>query len=117
MSDITLKEAQQRVDDWINQFGYGYWPPHEILARLIEEVGESARLINHLYGSKKKKDSESIQELSLELADILFTVICMANSNHIDLQEAFGRMMSKYTERDGERYKPVAPPRSSAVDA
>lgn len=76
-----------------------------MLARLVEEVGETARSINHLYGQKKKKDSEPIQELSGELADILFAVICLANSQGIDLQEAFEQMMSKYTTRDGTRYK------------
>lgn len=52
MSDRTLKEVQQIVDDWIMQVGKGYWTPHEMLARLMEEVGETARLVNHLYGSK-----------------------------------------------------------------
>lgn len=107
MSNTTLKEAQKEVDGWISQFGHGYWSSHEILARLVEEVGETARLINHLHGSKKKKDNEPSQELSIELADILFTIICMANSQNIDLQEAFEKMMFKYTQRDRNRYKPV----------
>ncbi len=76
-----------------------------MLARLVEEVGETARLINHLYGPKKKKDSEPAQELPGELADILFAVICLANSQGIDLQDAFEAMMAKYTKRDKERYK------------
>jgi NTP pyrophosphatase (non-canonical NTP hydrolase) len=71
-----------------------------MLARLVEEVGETARLINHLYGPKKKKDSEQAQELSGELADILFAVICLANSQGIDLQDAFEQMMQKYSVRD-----------------
>ncbi|MCA1990712.1 MAG: nucleotide pyrophosphohydrolase, partial [Coleofasciculus sp. S288] len=85
MADYTLREVQQQVDDWVSDVGKGYWSPHEMLARLVEEVGETARLINHLYGSKKKKDSEQAQELSGELADILFAVICLANSQGIDL--------------------------------
>lgn len=75
-----------------------------MLARLVEEVGETARLINHLYGPKKKKDSEAPQELESELADILFALICLANSQGIDLQEAFEQIMTKYITRDKERY-------------
>jgi NTP pyrophosphatase (non-canonical NTP hydrolase) len=105
MADYTLREVQQQVDDWVSDVGKGYWSPHEMLARLVEEVGETARLINHLYGPKKKKDSEQAQELSGELADILFAVICLANSQGIDLQDAFEQMMQKYSLRDKERYK------------
>ncbi len=105
MADYTLREVQQQVDNWISEVGKGYWTPHEMLARLVEEVGETARLINHLYGSKKKKDSEPAQELSSELADILFAVICLANSQGIDLQDAFEQMMQKYSVRDSNRYK------------
>ncbi len=105
MSDRTVKEIQQIVDDWILQVGKGYWTPHEMLARLMEEVGETARLVNHLYGSKPKKDSEPSQELSDELSDILFTIICIANSQNIDLQSAFESMMEKYSVRDKDRYQ------------
>ena len=104
MADYTLREVQQQVDDWVSDVGKGYWSPHEMLARLVEEVGETARLINHLYGLKKKKDSEQAQELSGELADILFAVICLANSQGIDLQDAFEQMMQKYSVRDKDRY-------------
>ena len=104
MADYTLREVQQQVDDWVSDVGKGYWSPHEMLARLVEEVGETARLINHLYGPKKKKDSEQAQELSGELADILFAVICLANSQGIDLQSAFEQMMQKYSVRDKDRY-------------
>lgn len=106
MSDYTLREVQKEVDNWVSEIGQGYWSPHEMLARLVEEVGETARLLNHLYGPKKKKDSESSQELSEELADIIFAVICLANSHDIDLQDAFEKMMQKYSLRDKTRYKP-----------
>lgn len=105
MADYTLREVQQQVDNWVSEIGKGYWSPHEMLARLVEEVGETARLINHLYGPKKKKDSEQAQELSGELADILFAVICLANSQGIDLQDAFEQMMQKYSVRDSNRYE------------
>ncbi|MBR8834350.1 MAG: hypothetical protein DSM106950_10025 [Stigonema ocellatum SAG 48.90 = DSM 106950] len=62
MADYTLREIQQQLDAWVSEVGKGYWSPHEMLARLVEEVGETARLINHLYGPKKKKDSELAQE-------------------------------------------------------
>jgi len=104
MKNDTLREIQKQVDDWITKIGHGYWSPHEMLARLVEEVGETARLINHLYSPKKKKYSEPDQQLSDELADILFAVICLANSHNIDLQEAFEKMMEKYSIRDKERY-------------
>ncbi|WP_413167734.1 nucleotide pyrophosphohydrolase [Capilliphycus salinus ALCB114379] len=103
MSDRTLKEIQKQVDQWVVETGKGYWSPHEMLARLVEEVGETARLLNHLYGPKKKKESEPAQELSDELADILFAVICLANSHQIDLQDAFEQVMKKYSTRD--RYR------------
>jgi NTP pyrophosphatase (non-canonical NTP hydrolase) len=105
MANYTLREVQQQVDNWVSDIGKGYWSPHEMLARLVEEVGETARLINHLYGPKQKKNSEQAQELSSELADILFAVICLANSQGIDLQDAFEQMMQKYSVRDSDRYK------------
>lgn len=104
MSDYTLKEVQQQVDDWIQETGGGYWNSHAILARLMEEVGETARLINHLHGPKPKKASEAEQELGGELADILFALVCLANSQDIDLQQAFEEMMEKYSVRDEDRY-------------
>ena len=63
---MELKEAQERVDAWIGQFEEGYWPPLANLARLTEEVGELARLMNHRFGPKRKKPGEDEQELALE---------------------------------------------------
>ena len=97
-------EAQHRVDEWISQFEEGYWPPLANLARLMEEVGELARLTNHRFGTKPKKPDESDQELAEELADVLFVILCMANEQGIDLDEAFGGVMEKYRARDGERW-------------
>ena len=96
-----LKEAQRRVDEWISQFEGGYWPPLANLARLMEEVGELARLVNHRYGTKPE---ESEQDMAVELADVLFVVLCMANEQGIDLDRAFDRVMEKYRTRDGERW-------------
>jgi len=99
-----LREAQQRVDQWISQYKEGYFPPLTNLARLSEEVGELAREINHRFGEKTKKKEEADGDLALELADILFVVICLANSQKIDLDEAFDRMMAKVTTRDADRW-------------
>ncbi len=101
---MDLKEAQARVDAWIGQFEEGYWPPLSNLARLTEEVGELARLMNHRFGHKPKKDGEPQQELALELADILFVLLVIANEQGIDLDEALERTLEKYRSRDGERW-------------
>jgi len=102
---MELKEAQARVDEWIGQFEEGYWPPLVNLARLVEEVGELARLINHEYGAKPKKDDEPDQEMAEELADILFVIIAIANEQGIDLDAALEGVLEKYRARDSERFE------------
>ncbi len=92
---MSLTDAQHRVDAWIAQFEEGYFHPLTNLARLTEEVGELAREINHRFGQKTKKPEEPEGDLAMEMADILFVLICMANREGIDLQEAFDRMMEK----------------------
>ena len=106
---MEIGEAQRRVDAWISRFEEGYWPPLANLARLMEEVGELAREVNHRFGSKPKKDSEEDQELALELADILFVLITLANSQGIDLDDALERVLEKYETRDAERWTPRRP--------
>jgi NTP pyrophosphatase (non-canonical NTP hydrolase) len=101
---LSLREAQQTVDRWIGQYKEGYFSPLANLARLTEEVGELAREINHRFGEKPKKPEEPEGALALELADILFVVICLANSRGIDLDEAFAAMMRKVSERDADRW-------------
>jgi len=101
---MDLSEAQRRVDAWISQFEEGYWPPLANLARLVEEVGELAREINHLYGTKPKKAEEPEGELALELADVLFVLVCIANEQGIDLDAAFEGVMEKYRARDHDRW-------------
>ncbi len=103
---MLFKKAQEDVDKWTGQFIPQYWPPYEILARLTEETGELAREVNHLYGTKKKKNSEEEKNLGQELTDVIFTVVCMANSQGIDLTEEWEKMMSeKCYGRDNDRYK------------
>lgn len=99
-----MKSIQKQVDDWVKQYKIGYFKPLEILARLTEETGELAREINHCFGPKQKKSTEETKEIGDEIADIIFTLACLANSLEINLDEAFKRVMSKYTQRDKERY-------------
>jgi len=101
---MSLRDAQQRVDAWVRQFEQGYFPPLANVARLAEEVGELAREINHQFGPKQKKADEPPGSIGMELADILFVVICIANSQRIDLDEAFAQMMAKVTSRDAGRW-------------
>jgi len=102
---MPLKNIQDEVDKWTSQFTPQYWPPYEILARLTEEIGELAREVNHLYGTKKKKDGEQENSLGQELTDIIFTVVCMANSQGIDLSKEWGKMVDKKLYgRDNNRF-------------
>ena len=105
---MPLTDAQQRVDRWISGFEEGYFHPLTNLARLTEEVGELAREINHRFGQKTKKPEEPEGDLAMELGDILFVVICIANREGIDLEQAFDRMMEKVERRDAARWTPKA---------
>jgi NTP pyrophosphatase (non-canonical NTP hydrolase) len=100
----SLTDAQTRVDAWVRQFEEGYFHPLTNMARLSEEVGELAREVNHRFGQKTKKASEAEGDLGMEMADILFVLICMANREGIDLQVAFDRMMEKVESRDSSRW-------------
>ncbi len=102
--DLTLRDIQAQVDGWVRRYAVGYWEPLAMLARLVEEVGETARLLNHLYGPKQKRDDEPVQKLALELGDLLYTITCLANSHEIDLQAAFEAVMLKLDARDRERF-------------
>jgi NTP pyrophosphatase (non-canonical NTP hydrolase) len=101
---MSLTDSQERVDAWISRYEEGYFHPLTNLARLSEEVGELAREVNHRFGQKTKKPDEPTGDLAMEMADILFVLICMANREGIDLQEAFDRMMEKVTARDEKRW-------------
>ena len=101
---MSLTEAQRRVDAWISGFEEGYFHPLTNMARLTEEVGELAREINHRFGQKTKKKDEPEGDIAMEMADILFVLICMANREGLDLQAAFDRMMEKVETRDRGRW-------------
>lgn len=102
---MSMKKYQKEVDDWISQYKLGYFKPLEILARLTEEVGEVARELNHMFGPKKKKPTEEIADLEMELGDVIYTVICLANSLDIDLDRAFEKVMNKINTRDKDRWE------------
>jgi NTP pyrophosphatase (non-canonical NTP hydrolase) len=101
---MSLTDAQRRVDAWVSRFEEGYFHPLTNMARLAEEVGELAREINHRYGEKTKKTEEPDGDVGMEMADILFVIICMANREGLDLQAAFDRMMAKVETRDEGRW-------------
>lgn len=102
--DKSMTQMQEEVDKYISQFKEGYFSPLAMLARMSEEVGELAREVNHFYGEKPKKDSEADKTMEQEMGDILFVLICFANSLHIDLEEAFDLVMTKFNTRDKNRW-------------
>ena len=106
---MPIREYQQRVDGWISQYEEGYFHPLTNMARLTEEVGELARDVNHRFGQKTKKKDEAEGDLGMEMADILFVLICMANREGIDLDDAFERMMAKVEHRDADRWTRKGP--------
>ena len=99
-----MKKYQEELDKWFKENDWKYWPPLSILARLFEECGEFARLVNHLYGDKTKKKDEAEQDLEEEIGDIIYTLICFANSNNIDLDRAVRKSFDKVMRRDKDRY-------------
>ncbi|NBI30497.1 nucleotide pyrophosphohydrolase [Chengkuizengella marina] len=107
MADKTLNQLQQEVDDYISQFKEGYFSPLSMLARISEEVGELAREVNHTFGEKPKKPSEEDNSIEMELADILFIIICFANAQGINLTDAFNEVMNKFQTRDKDRWTKI----------
>ncbi len=101
--DLTLKEAQKIVDEWIKSFGIRYYSELTNMAILTEEVGELARIFSRKYGEQSFKEGES-QDESDEMADVLFVLICLANQTGVDLTEALKKSLEKKTNRDKERH-------------
>ena len=102
--EITLKEAQNRVDQWIHQYGVRYFSELTNMACLTEEVGELARVIARKYGDQSFKKEEK-DNLGEEMADVLWVLICLANQTNVDLTEEFNKTMQKKTQRDSLRHK------------
>ena len=103
-SEITLTQAQQKVDEWIKTYGVRYFNELTNMAILTEEVGEVARIIARTYGEQSSKESDLKKQLPDELADVLFVFICIANQTGIDLQDAFERNLEKKSSRDSTRH-------------
>ena len=103
MSERTLRGCQREVDEWINTIGVRYFSELTNTAVLMEEVGELARLMARTYGEQSFKDGEE-NDLGMEMADVLFVLVCLANQTGVDLQESFERAMDKKTKRDRLRH-------------
>lgn len=104
MSELTLKQIQATVDDWITTIGVRYYSELTNTAVLMEEVGEVARIMARLYGDQSFKKSDETIDLADEMADVLFVLICLANQTGVDLTAAFEKNLAKKTGRDKERH-------------
>lgn len=104
-TELTLREAQASVDNWIKTVGVRYFSELTNLAQLVEEVGELARIISRTYGEQSFKETDKNSSLKDEMADILFVLICLANQTGVDLTEAFDDNLRKKSQRDGERHR------------
>jgi len=102
--NMQLKEAQNKVDEWISSIGGGYFSELTNMVLLTEEVGELARVIARVYGDQIAKPGDLRKGLSEEMADVLWVLICLANQTGVDLTEAFEASIRKKTERDKHRF-------------
>ncbi len=102
---MTIKEAQELVDNWIKEYGVRYFNELTNMAQLTEEVGEVARIIARRYGEQSEKESDKNKDLGDEMADVLWVLICLANQTGIDLEEALKKNLDKKTKRDNTRHK------------
>ena len=100
---MTIKEAQEKVDEWIKSYGVRYFNELTNMTCLTEEVGELARIMARKYGEQSFKEGEN-EDPSEEMADILWVLMCLANQTGVDLTEAFAKNMEKKTSRDKERH-------------
>jgi phosphoribosyl-ATP pyrophosphohydrolase len=104
MNEITLRQAQQQVDEWIQTIGVRYFNELTNLGILMEEVGELSRLMVRKYGEQSSKPTDQPQELADEMADVLWVLICLANQTGVNLTEALQKNMEKKTNRDQRRH-------------
>ena len=102
---MTLEQLQSTVDRWIRSYGQRYFNELTNTVLLMEEVGELARLMARHYGEQSFKPSEQDQDLSEEMADVLFVLVCLANQTGVDLTSAFEKTLAKKTERDRDRHR------------
>lgn len=104
MENLTIRDVQRVVDDWIKTYGVRYFSELTNMAILTEEVGEVARIMARRYGEQSFKASDTKHDLADEMADVLWVLVCLANQTGVDLTEAFERNLKKKTERDNERH-------------
>jgi NTP pyrophosphatase (non-canonical NTP hydrolase) len=105
MSEITIQDAQTKVDEWIQTIGVKYFNELTNLGILMEEVGELSRIMVRKYGEQSFKEKENEMQLGDEMADILFVLICLANQTGVDLTKAFEKNLLKKTNRDKDRHQ------------
>ncbi len=105
MNDLTIKQAQEQVDQWIRTVGVKYFSELTNLGVLMEEVGELSRLMVRQYGEQSFKEKDKGKELSDEMADVLWVLICLANQTGVDLTEALQKNFEKKSLRDRERHQ------------
>lgn len=105
MSDLTIKNAQEQVDEWIKTIGVRYFSELTNLGILVEEVGELSRLMVRKFGDQSFKKSDEGKELADEMADVLWVLICLANQTGVNLDDAFLKNMEKKTKRDIDRHR------------
>lgn len=104
MTELTIKQYQKMVDEWITTVGVRYYSELTNTAVLMEEVGEVARIMARLYGDQSFKESDESYDLADEMADVLFVLVGLANQTGVDLTEAIEKNMAKKTNRDRERH-------------
>ena len=105
MSDLTIREYQNQINDWIQSVGVRYFSELTNLAQLVEEVGEVARIMSRTYGDQSFKKSDKKTDLADELADVLFVVACIANQTGIDLTAVLQKNLEKKSNRDKNRHQ------------
>lgn len=105
MNDISLNEAQAKVDQWIKTVGVRYFNELTNLGILMEEVGELSRLMVRTYGEQSFKESDKERKLDDEMADVLWVLICLANQTGVNLAEALQRNFEKKNIRDADRHR------------
>ena len=104
-NDITIQEAQNKVDEWIKTFGVRYFNELTNLGILVEEVGELSRIMVRKFGEQSFKNNESEKDLGDEMADVLWVLICLANQTGVNLTEALQKNFEKKTNRDHQRHQ------------
>ena len=103
--DVTIKQAQQQVDDWIKTVGVRYFNELTNLGILMEEVGELSRIMVRRYGEQSAKESDKDKDIADEMADVLWVLMCLANQTGVDLTDALKKNFEKKNIRDIDRHK------------